>query len=347
MTGAQPLAPIAITMGEPAGIGGEITLKLWQARTSATPPFFIIDDPDRLAGLARMLKLDVPIQTIADPESAAGVFTDALPVLARTLAAAPRPGVPDSANGVAVIGAIRCAVELVLAGRAGAIVTNPVHKATLYRAGFTHPGQTEFLAELGGTDRRPVMMLACPELRVVPVTIHQPLARAIADLSTDSILACGITVAAALQRDFAIAEPVLAVAALNPHAGEDGHLGHEETDIIAPAVAALRRQGIDASGPWPADSLFHAGARRSYDAVLCMYHDQALLPLKTMDFHGGVNVTLGLPFVRCSPDHGTAFDIAGTGCARADSLAAAVRMADEMARRRHAATDGMARQTVA
>jgi 4-hydroxythreonine-4-phosphate dehydrogenase len=223
------------------------------------------------------------------------------------------------------------------------MVTNPIHKATLYDAGFRHPGHTEYLAARAGIAGEPVMMLACDELRVVPVTIHLALREAIAALTADAIVHCGRIAAAALREQFAIARPVLAVAGLNPHAGEDGHMGREEIDIVGPAVARLRADGITVNGPAPADTLFHARARRGYDAVLCMYHDQALIPLKTIDFDGGVNVTLGLPFVRTSPDHGTAFDIAGTGKANPASLIAALRLAGTLAHNRgRAAVAGVA-----
>jgi 4-hydroxythreonine-4-phosphate dehydrogenase len=226
------------------------------------------------------------------------------------------------------------AVADVREGRAAAIVTNPINKDILYRAGFRHPGHTEYLAELAHTGTDAVMMLASPQLRVVPVTIHLPLRAAIEQLSTAAIVHAGRVTHHALRRDFGIALPVLAVAGLNPHAGEAGGLGREDIEIIAPAIAALRRDGIDARGPLAADTMFHEAARRSYDAALCMYHDQALIPIKTLDFDGAVNVTLGLPFIRTSPDHGTAFDIAGKGVARPDSLIAALKLAARMAARR-------------
>ncbi|HKR20238.1 MAG TPA: 4-hydroxythreonine-4-phosphate dehydrogenase PdxA [Stellaceae bacterium] len=329
-------APLALTMGEPAGIGGEITLKAWRERvTCAIPPFFVIDDPARLAALAQAIDVDAPVREIHDPGEAARVFPNALPVLAQSLPRPPVSGRPDPANAPAVIAAIERAVALVRDRRAGAVVTNPIQKETLYDAGFAYPGHTEFLGALAHV-AHPVMMLAGPELRVVPVTIHLSLADALAALSTSAIVTCGRTTAAALVRDFGVARPRLAVAALNPHAGEAGAMGHEERDIIAPAVAALAAQGIDVSGPTPADTLFHAGARTRYDAVLCMYHDQALIPLKTLDFERGVNITLGLPFIRTSPDHGTAIDIAGRGVANPASLIAALTMAGAMATRRAA-----------
>ena len=272
---------------------------------------------------------------VADPSETAGVFPGALPILAQALPRPPIPGRPDPANAPAVITAIERAVTLVRSQQASAVVTNPIQKETLYDAGFAYPGHTEFLGALAHVTH-PVMMLAGPDLRVVPVTIHLSLVDALAALSTAAIVTCGRAAAAALTRDFGIARPRLAVAALNPHAGEAGAMGHEERDIIAPAVAALAAQGIDVSGPAPADTLFHAGARTRYDAVLCMYHDQALIPLKTLDFERGINITLDLPFIRTSPDHGTALDIAGRGVANPASLIAALTTAGAMAARRAA-----------
>jgi 4-hydroxythreonine-4-phosphate dehydrogenase len=331
------ILPLALTMGEPAGIGGEIALLAWRRRREdGVPPFFVIDDPRRLERLAAALGWAVPIRRLERPEDAASVFADALPVLAIALAGPVAAGRPDPANAAAVIEAITLAAALVREGRAAALVTNPIQKETLYAAGFRHPGHTELLAELAG-GVTPAMMLVCPELRVVPVTVHLSLREAVAALRCEAIIACGRIAAAALAEDFGIPRPRLAVAALNPHAGESGALGREEIDIIAPAVAALRAAGIAADGPAPADTLFHAAARRRYDAVLCMYHDQALIPLKTIDFAHGVNVTLGLPFIRTSPDHGTALDLAGSGTADPASLVAALQLAGEMAERRSSA----------
>jgi len=327
------MIPLALTMGEPAGIGGEIALATWRRRAESVPAFFLLDNPDRLAVLAQGLGWAVPIKAIAAPEEAGAAFADHLPVLPIALPRPVRPGYGDVGNAPAVIAAIDTAVALAQAGRAAAIVTNPINKQILYSAGFRHPGHTEYLAELAG-GAQPVMMLACPGLRVVPVTIHLPLGKAVAALTTDAIISTGRITAAGLRRDFAIARPILAVAGLNPHAGEGGALGREEIEIIAPAIAALQGEGIAAEGPFPADTLFHEAARQRYDAVICMYHDQALIPLKTIDFNGGVNVTLGLPFIRTSPDHGTAFDIAGTGTANPTSLIAALQLAGEMAARR-------------
>jgi 4-hydroxythreonine-4-phosphate dehydrogenase len=329
---------LALTMGEPAGVGGEIALAAWRDRArDRVPSFFAIDRPERLAALAGTLGWDVPVRAIDDPAEAPRHFATALPVLPLDV---PVGGVvsgrPDPANAPAVIRSIVQAVELVRAGRAAGLVTNPIQKESLYAAGFPHPGHTEFLAALAG-GVTPVMMLACPGLRVVPVTIHLPLRAALAALTTEMIVTAGKIAAAGLARDFGIPRPRLAVAGLNPHAGEHGTLGREEIDIVAPAVAALQAAGIAASGPAPADTMFHAAARRRYDVALCLYHDQALIPLKTIDFDRGVNVTLGLPFVRTSPDHGTACDIAGRGVANPASLVAALTMAGEMAAHRMAA----------
>jgi 4-hydroxythreonine-4-phosphate dehydrogenase len=321
-------------MGEPSGIGAEIALKTWLGRGTGVPAFFYIGDREVLAALARRLHWSVPLVEIAAPAEATAAFARALPVLPEPLAASAQPGRPDPRNAPAVLAAIRRAVRLACDGTASAVVTNPIHKSALYDAGFAHPGHTEYLAELAGGDPMPVMMLVGGGLRVVPVTIHLSLRDSLAALDIETIVRKGEIAAAALRRDFGIDKPRLAVAALNPHAGESGALGREEIDIIAPAVERLRALGIDAAGPLPADTLFHAGARTRHDAQLCMYHDQALIPLKTLDFERGVNVTLGLPFVRTSPDHGTALGIAGSGQANEASLVAALRLADGLARRR-------------
>jgi 4-hydroxythreonine-4-phosphate dehydrogenase len=326
--------PLVLTMGEPAGIGGEIALAAWRARTDAAlTPFFVIDDADRLSALAEHLSLGTPIRVIDEPAQAVGCFADALPVLHRPLARVSRPGILDTANAKAVITAIEEAVALTLGGQAAAVVTNPIHKKVLYDGGFGFPGHTEFLASLSGTERA-VMMLASPQLKVIPVTVHLPLQSAIRALSTSEIVATGLIAALSLRNDFGICRPRLAVAGLNPHAGEGGAMGTEDQEIVAPAVEELRRAGIEAFGPLSADTMFHPRARTRYDAALCMYHDQALIPLKTIDFDGGVNVTLGLPFIRTSPDHGTALDLAGSGQARPDSLMAALKIARDMADRR-------------
>jgi len=321
---------LALTMGEPAGVGGEVTLKAWKAKS--TPAFFVIDDAERLRGLAQSLELDVPIREINIPSESPGVFERALPVLHRPLNTSVVAGKPTPDNAKAVMDSIKVAVELVRAGQASAVVTNPIHKETLYEAGFKHPGHTEFLADLAAIDTPPVMMLASPELRVVPVTIHVSIAQALSNLNKDDIITTARITAQALTKHFAIAKPRLAIAGLNPHAGEGGNMGQEEITTIAPAIAKLCELGIDASGPWPPDTMFHEATRKAYDVAICMYHDQALIPIKTIDFDGAVNVTLGLPFIRTSPDHGTAFNIAGAGVASERSLLAALRMAADMAK---------------
>lgn len=327
------MPPLAVTMGEPAGIGGEITLAAWRALRTEGPAFFVLDDPARLLAISESIGLPTPIACVSGPEEAAGCFADALPVLPLMLPQPVIPGRPDPRNAPAVIGAIERAAALVRNGDACAIVTNPISKSALYGAGFAYPGHTEFLAALAGAGE-PVMMLAAPGLRCVPVTVHVALKDAIWMLSSDLIVRTGRIVAAGLARDFGIAEPRLAVSGLNPHAGEGGALGTEDRDIVAPAIERLAAEGIAVKGPLPADTMFTPAMRASYDAALCMYHDQALIPLKTLDMAHGVNVTLGLPIVRTSPDHGTAFDIAGQGRADPGSLIAALRMAAGIARQR-------------
>lgn len=333
------IPPLALTMGDPAGIGGELTLRAWQQLRDSGPAFVVLDDPARLAALARQMGLEVPLELVdrTDAESIAGTFATALPVLPVQLAAAVRPGVPDIAHAPAIIASIERAVRLALAGDVAAVVTNPISKANLYAAGFAYPGHTEFLADLCGISGAPVMMLASPQLRVVPVTVHLALRAALDALRPEMILHAARVTDAALRRDFGIAAPRLAVAGLNPHAGEGGALGTEEATLVAPVIATLRAEGIDATGPWPPDTLFTARARPRYDAAICLYHDQALIPLKTLDMDGGVNLTLGLPIVRTSPDHGTGFDIAGSFTADPASLIAALRLAATIAARRHKA----------
>jgi 4-hydroxythreonine-4-phosphate dehydrogenase len=336
------MQPLVLTMGEPAGIGGEIALAAWSRRAAGVSRFAVIDNPGRLAGLAKSLGIDARIQEIDGPEAADSVWPDAVPVLPIALPAPVVPGRPDLRNAEAVIHAIREAVALVKAGRAGGMVTNPIQKQVLVEAGFKYPGHTEFLAELAGPGARPVMMLACPGLRVVPVTVHLSLRDAIAGLDAERIETAARIAHAALCSDFAIAVPRLAVAGLNPHAGEGGLFGREEIDFIAPALQRLRDEGMRIAGPLPPDTMFHTAARAAYDAALCMYHDQALIPLKTIDFERGVNITLGLPFVRTSPDHGTALGIAGTGRASPESLIAALATAAQMAAARSARKAGRA-----
>jgi 4-hydroxythreonine-4-phosphate dehydrogenase len=327
--------PLALTLGEPAGIGPDLAVAVWRRRAELDlPRFYLIADPDFIRRRAERLGLEVPIATVT-PAAAAAAFPSALPVVNLDVAVSAEPGRPDRSSAPAAIASLRRAVADVLSGAAAAVVTSPVAKNVLYSWGFAEPGQTEFLATLAqettGKWQRPVMMLWSPELAVVPVTIHLPLREIFAHLSTELVIETGRIVARDLAGRFRIPRPRLAVAGLNPHAGEEGTLGEEDRAIVAPAVARLKADGIDVRGPLPADSLFHQRARASYDAALCMYHDQALIPIKTLAFDHAVNVTLGLPFVRTSPDHGTAFDIAGTGTADATSLVAALRLAARLA----------------
>ena len=328
----RPRALLALTQGDPSGIGPEIALKAFAfARANPEmPAFVLLGDPELLRRTASALRIDVEIAA-CDISDARDTFERALPVvplLSRTRGA---PGQPDVADASATIESIERAVDLVFAGDAGAVVTIPIAKDVLYRAGFRHPGHTEFLGELAARRTRksvhPVMMLWSDELAVVPVTIHVPLRDVSRLLTGELIVNTGRIVAADLRARFGIKTPRLAVSGLNPHAGENGGIGREEIDVIAPAVAELVAQGIDARGPYPADTLFHQQARAKYDAALCMTHDQALIPIKTLAFDRAVNVTLGLPFVRTSPDHGTAFDIAGKGVADATSLIEALKLA--------------------
>ena len=330
--------PLALTMGEPAGVGPDITLDAWTRRhTAALPPFYVIGDAALYERRAQALGLDVPVARVT-PDTAIAAFATALPVVDLGMAVAGLPGQLTDGDAAAVVAAIARAVEDVRTGCASAVVTNPIHKHALYRAGFTHPGHTEFLGALAasfapapdGVAWRPIMMLAGPGLRTVPVTVHVSLARAAAELTAATIEATARIVAADLTARIGLPSPSHVVAGLNPHAGDDGAMGREDIDIIRPAVERLRAEGLDVRGPLPGDTLFHARARATYDAALCMYHDQALIPVKTLAFDETVNVTLGLPFVRTSPDHGTALDIAGTGKALPDSLMAALRMAAEM-----------------
>jgi 4-hydroxythreonine-4-phosphate dehydrogenase len=329
--------PLALTLGEPAGIGADITLAAWRRRAElALPAFYLLGDPAFLAARAKRLGLEIPI-AVVQPAAATATFRTALPVVDIGVAVTAQPGRPDASSAPAALAAIDRAVADVGAGIAAAVVTNPVAKAVLYRSGFAEPGHTEYLAKLAqgaaAEPVHPVMMLWSPELAVVPVTIHMPLREVVTRLSADLIVRTGRIVAHDLTARFGIARPRLVVAGLNPHAGEDGALGHEDRDIVGPAVERLRADGIDARGPLPADTLFHAAARAGYDAALAMYHDQALIPIKTLAFDHAVNVTLGLPFVRTSPDHGTAFDIAGTGRADPSSLVAALALAARLAAR--------------
>jgi 4-hydroxythreonine-4-phosphate dehydrogenase len=327
--------PLALTMGDPAGIGLDISLDAWINRRSwQTPPFVFIGDPAALAARARVLGHTVTVRE-TDCAGAVAAFDNALPVLAVACAAAVTPGLPDSANAGAITGAIETAVRLTMDGAASAVVTNPIAKSVLYDAGFKCPGHTEYLADIGerltGEPLLPVMMLAGPKLMAVPVTIHIPLKDVPEQLTADLIYrTCAITVRD-LKNRFGLVSPRVAVAGLNPHAGENGALGLEDDAIIRPVIERLKIEGVDITGPLPADTMFHDRARATYDVAICMYHDQALIPAKALGFDDSVNVTLGLPFIRTSPDHGTAFSLAGKGIARADSVLAALRMAQQLA----------------
>jgi len=329
---SEPVAlPLALTLGEPAGIGPDLTIQLWQRRVQLRlPAFYLIADPEFIRQRARQLGIDINLNVVT-PGQATETFARALPIVPLEVTTTAAPGAPNATSAPAAIGSIRRAVEDVLAGSAAAIVTNPVAKNVLYRSGFAEPGHTEFLARLAqestGKSTRAVMMLWSPELAVVPVTIHLPFKDVVMQLTSDLISETGRIVARDLSARFGISRPRIAVAGLNPHAGEEGALGEEDRAIVAPAVERLRAEGLDALGPLPADTLFHERARANYDVALCMYHDQALIPIKTLAFDHAVNVTLGLPFVRTSPDHGTAFDIAGTGTADPSSLVAALTLA--------------------
>lgn len=318
-------------MGDPAGIGPEVTAKAWQALHTGRASFCVLGDP--------ALYASVPTRLIADISEAPDVFATALPVLKGFEAKGVVAGHPNPDHAGVTLRAIEQGVDLVLSGQAQALVTAPIAKSVLMAAGFRHPGHTEFLGSLLATapyegTRGPVMMLAVEGLRVVPVTIHCALSEVATRLTQDGIIHAARVTAEGLQRDLGIVAPRLVVAALNPHAGEDGAFGDEESRIIAPAIAALQALGLSVRGPLPADSLFHAEARATFDAAICMYHDQALIPLKALDFWGGVNATLGLPIIRTSPDHGTGFNIAGRGMARAESMIAAIQMAARMAQGR-------------
>ncbi|MBA4782337.1 MAG: 4-hydroxythreonine-4-phosphate dehydrogenase PdxA [Rhizobiales bacterium] len=334
--------PMLVSMGEPGGIGPELILKIWSERkTNHTPPFVFVGRSDFMQARARLLGLAVPCapwpqvaDQAASNTSLPALFDRALPVLEINETVSDRPGIADPANGRAVIAAIDRAVDALWARTASALITCPINKKSLYDAGFAHPGHTEYLADRAmawpGGPFTPVMMLAGPDLRTVPATLHIPLREVPSRLTAAGLLECIVITERELKTRFAIAAPRIVVTGLNPHAGEEGSMGHEDAAIIRPAIEAARRRGLDVSGPHPADTLFYREKRATYDAAIAMYHDQALLPVKTLAFDETVNVTLGLPFIRTSPDHGTALDIAGKGIARPDSLLAALQMADAM-----------------
>ena len=323
--------PLLVTMGEPAGISPEITALAWSHLRDSGPAFALIGDPSWFNERCPT----TPVTEISDLRAVSAAFREKLPVLPHHLATPSIPGKPDSANASAVTGAIERAVKLSVAEKIAGIITNPIQKETLYAAGFQHQGHTDFLAALAaesGIDCTPVMMLAAPGLRTVPVTVHVALRQIWRDLSPELIFSTASITARDLTQRFGIKRPRIAIAGLNPHAGENGTMGSEEQTIIMPAISKLRAEGLNVIGPLPADTMFHEQARAAYDVALCMYHDQALIPVKTLDFHGGVNITLGLPFIRTSPDHGTALALAGTGKANPASLIAAIKTAAEMAK---------------
>lgn len=337
LAATAPRRPLAVSLGDPAGIGPEIVVKAWAALRETGPSFLVVGDHDALAAASKLG--GGILKRIGAPDAAAETFQTALPVIDLPLLTSVVAGKPQASYAAAIIRWIETCVGLTLSGAVSGMVTAPIAKAPLYAAGFRFPGHTEFLAELTAGEafsetRGPVMMLATADLKTVLVTIHKPLAAAIASLSADQIVQTGRVTSHALKCDFGIDQPRLVIAGLNPHAGESGTLGREEIELINPAAARLRAEGIDSPDARPADSLFHAEARARYDAAICLYHDQALIPIKTIDFWGGVNVTLGLPIVRTSPDHGVGFDIAGRGLARPDSLIAAIRLAGEIAANR-------------
>ncbi|MGX7895874.1 4-hydroxythreonine-4-phosphate dehydrogenase PdxA [Tsuneonella sp. HG222] len=330
--------PLAVSLGDPAGVGPELICEAWARREAeGLPPFFVCGGAGLLRDAARRRGLAVDPARIGTPQEAAACFATALPVLGDEDCAY-RPGAPDRAGARFALGSLDAATHWAVSGAAGAVVTGPIAKSLLAEVGFAHPGQTEFVAAASGVAAEDaVMLLAGPSLKAVPLTVHCALSEVPARLSTELIVRRARIVHAAVRNDYGIDAPRIAIAALNPHAGENGRMGREENEIIAPAIAALRAEGIDATGPHPADTLFAPRARANYDVAIAMYHDQALVPLKALDFDQGVNVTLGLPIVRTSPDHGTAFDIAGRGIADAGATIAAIRMAGEIAARRAAA----------
>jgi len=330
------LRPLIVTMGDPAGVGPEIIARAWSVLSSPPGPLAPIT-PFVVVGDAETMKAQgQPVEAVLSPSDASTVFGRAIPVLHHPAPAPVTPGQPDPANAVAVADWIERGVDLVLSGEGCGLVTAPIAKAPMYASGFRFPGHTEFIAELtadipfSGT-RGPVMMLTAKDLRACLVTIHVPIDQLPELVTGERVARVARVVHESMKRDFGIASPRLAMAALNPHAGEGGAIGLQEVTVLRPAAEALRAEGLNITDPLPADTLFHEEARARYDAVVCLYHDQALIPVKTLDFWGGVNATLGLPIVRTSPDHGTGFDIAGKGVARADSFIAAVRLASEMA----------------
>lgn len=331
------LKPLALTCGDPASIGAELSLKVWQDKAlKGIAPFVYIGDANHLSNIAKLMGFNIPVEKVDDISAVASIFEHSLPVLHQPLKVDPILGKPSSDNAAAIIQSIETAVELTQNGECRAVVTNPIAKNILYDAGFKHPGHTEYLEFLANQNKqnkiyKSVMMLACSQLKVVPITIHIPIMSVLNQLDTNLITKTAKIVAADLKTYFGIEKPKMTFAGLNPHAGEAGSMGMEDIEIIKPAIESLISQGFNAIGPMPADTMFHERARATYDVAFGMYHDQVLIPIKTLDFDRGVNVTLGLPFIRTSPDHGTAFDIAGKNIAKPTSLVAALKMAHKMA----------------
>ena len=337
MDGTENKLPIAVTIGEPSGIGPEVIIKSWfKRRENMLPPFFVIGSPEIIQKHAEQIRLPIPIEVISGPRETAEAYDQVLPVIDLGLDSDFHFAVPNQNTAQTVISAIDHAVEYIMRGQARAMATAPIHKAALYSAGFTSPGHTEYLAEQVkkhiGKEFQSVMMLASEELCVVPLTIHEPLHK-VPELINHALLVRTIkTIHDSMKKYFGLPSPRIAVSGLNPHAGENNSMGTEDSQIIAPAIEAIKKKGIDVSGPIPADTMFHKAARAQYDVALCMYHDQALIPIKTIDFDAGVNVTLGLPIVRTSPDHGTALNIVGRGTANPTSMINSLKLADRMSK---------------
>ena len=325
-----PVAPIALTMGEPSGIGGEITIKAWKNYRSELSPFFLIDDPERIRKLSKTLAFNIEVKEIFKPSDTIKFFENFLPVLPLKKSVTSKLGYPESKNSKAVIESIKTASQFAMSDEVLGVVTNPIQKSVLYEAGFAFPGHTEFLGHLAGTDYSPLMMFISPQLKVACVTGHKSLSESIREISSEKIIKCTFLAETSLIKYFNIRKPRIAIAGINPHAGENGSMGDEEKRIISPAVDYLIGKGVDVEGPFSPDSLFSERARKNYDIVICMYHDQGLIPIKAIDFEGTVNVSIGLPFIRTSPDHGTGLDIAGTGMASEKSLVEAMKIAKSM-----------------
>ena len=327
---SHTVAPIALTMGEPSGIGGEITIKAWKNYKSELWPFFLIDDPERIRKLAQTMAFEIKVKEIFNPSETINCFDKFLPVLPLKNSVTSKLGSPESKNSKAVIESIKTASKYAMSEQVLGVVTNPIQKSVLYESGFDFPGHTEFLGHLAGTDLPPLMMFISPQLRVACVTGHKSLSESIKEISVENIINCTCLAETSLIKYFNFKKPRIAIAGINPHAGEDGSMGNEERSIIAPAINYLIEKGVNVKGPFAPDSLFSEKARKNYDIVICMYHDQGLIPIKAIDFEETVNVSIGLPFIRTSPDHGTGIDIAGTGEASEKSLVEAIKTVKTM-----------------